>query len=182
MGNQQERTHLNNYLLGWLAGFIDADGSIKLAKQAYSHKKVKNYHYQPMIVFHSTNMRIMDKIEFFLKEKNLPHYCQDRFYQVQDEKGKKGNRFYRRITIYGFKRCKRFFQETQIELIGKKPQQKLMLAYINYRLSRPRGEKLTQVDVDYYKRMKSLNTLSKGELSPETTRQKGSKVIKNFKP
>jgi hypothetical protein len=181
MDNQQERTHLKKYLLGWLAGFIDADGSLMLAKQTYKRGEI-SCHYRPMIVFHNTNMQTMKKIEDILDHYKLPYYCQDRYYKTQVGKGEKQRRSYRRITIYGFKRCKKFFDVTEIKLIGKKDQQDLMLKYIDYRFSRPRGEKLTQVDIDYYEQMKQLNTLSKGELSPETTRQKGSKVIKNYKP
>ena len=177
--NQQERPHLNKFYSGWLSGVLDSDGCFQIAKQKYRGNR---YHYRPQIVFHNTNMVTMKAIEDLLKENKVGHYIQDRFYKLKVSKSKTGIRPYRRITIYGFKRCFNFLTCLKINCIGKRKQQDIMLEYINYRFSLKRGSPVRQLDTEYYLRMKEANTLSKGLVSPETIRQKGSRVISNYKP
>jgi len=183
MGNQQERQHLKKietqYLYGWLAGMIDSDGCLQLALQRYRKKK---FHYRPQIVFHGTNIAMMETIQSILKTKKIGHYVQDRFYSAPEKGGKKVRRPYRRITIYGFKRCLAFFEKMGIQLIGKARQQKIMLDYIRYRLSLKRGSPVTEKDTEFYLKMKKANSLSKGAVSPETIRRKGSRVVENYHP
>jgi len=167
MDNQQERSNFNK---GWLAGVIDSDGCLQLVKQTYKKRNgsgEKTCHYRPQIVFHNTNLVYMTHVAYILRKHNIAFYVEDR--NEYKNFGTRDKRPYVRITIYGFKRCKKFFDNTGIQLIGKAVQQKIMLDYIDYRLSLKYGSPVTEKDVEYYEKMKKANHQFKGEIPRDYT-------------
>ena len=119
-------------LLGWLAGIIDGEGCLQLAKQKYKDK----FHFRPQLVIGNTNPIIIDKLVEIARSNNLPVYLLNRSFVAQNSRAE-----YVILQVMGLKRIKQWLEVVSPYLFGKKEQAKIILDYINYRLSLPNPAK-----------------------------------------
>ena len=161
IGNQQERSSFNK---GWLAGIIDGEGHITLARQPYRSK----HHYRPMITVGNTNPLIIKKIVDIAQENNLPVYV------FTPKPGIKSKRTYWRIQLIGIKRCAKWAEFLRGSLVGKNEQLDILDKYISYRLSipintSPKSINVSEKDEMFKDRMMKANNLYKGEILNDYT-------------
>ena len=110
---------------GWMGGIMDGEGTIMMARHAQANT------YFPRLQMGNTNYFICKQFVEILREFEIPFHV---FYEKS--KNSKHKSVWR-ITIHGFKRVKKFLDIFTPYLFGKKEQSKLILDYINERLSLP---------------------------------------------
>jgi len=165
MDNQQERSHFNK---GWLAGIIDGEGCLQLAKQRYKGK----YHYRPLISIGNTNPEIIEKVIEIAKE-NKPYYVLNRKKPAFRSKRESWV-----VSSFGFQRCKVWLEYLGDSLQGKNVQARLMKEYIDYRLSLPHAYDVTEKDDNYKKAISEANQRFKGEIPNDYTPSRTDNVRK----
>jgi hypothetical protein len=161
MGNQQERS---SYEKGWLAGIIDGEGHITLARQPYRSK----HHYRPMICIANTNYGIIEKIVEIAKNNYLPVYV------FSPKPAPKSKRKIWRVQINGLKRTKIWADYLTGQLVGKKEPLNILSRYIDYRLSIPMNTisgsiNVSEKDEAFKKEMMEANHKYKGEILNDYT-------------
>lgn len=141
MENQQRKALLD---IGWLAGIVDGEGHITLARQV--GKTSRGYYYRPMIMVGNTNPVIVSKVLEVTKQIGLPRY-------VLIKRAWKNEKWAINFTyqIVGLKRCELFLRTLLPYLSGKQLVAEIVLSYIEYRKQREKGT-LNEHD-DSYKRL-----------------------------
>lgn len=154
--NQPLSSHLDK---GWLAGIIDGEGCLQLARQRYRNQ----IHFRPQIVIGNTNPSIIDNIVKIAKANDLPVYVMTREKPAFRSKRKSWV-----MQIMGLKRCQKWIEYIGDELVGKKQQAEIMKDYIDYRLSQPPAHSkfntFGEKDFQFKERITKANQLYKGEL------------------
>lgn len=117
----------------WLAGFADADGSIRLKKGAKNEKKGQNS-LIPHIAFHNTCVMTCNRI-VELVTKIVPIKTSAR------KRGSKAHAECAGIEIYGMKRCEPLLMALLPYLITKKVEAELLLKFIERRTARDHRNK-----------------------------------------
>lgn len=125
MDNQQLSSEAK---LGWLAGIIDGEGCIQLAKQKYRDK----IHYRPQLVIGNTSKEIIEAIVSIAQEHNLPVYLMNRMYAAKNSTSTTAV-----VQIMGLRRVQKWLSLIKPYLFGKRRQASIVLRYIDHRLSQP---------------------------------------------
>lgn len=128
----------------WLGGIIDGEGSIMMTSQRMNNGHIK---YQPVIQISNTDDAIIAKsIEeiskftgsFIIEKKTKNFIAKD-------------------IKVKGHKRCKTLLPELIPHLYGRKHEKAvLLLEWILYRETQPFNYESTQVDHDYYDKIRRI--------------------------
>ena len=141
MGNQQER-------LAWLAGIVDGEGSITMAKNP-TNKKGK-YTIRPLVNITNSSVAALRLIEQICEEQGLAYYIK------WLEPGKSGRKqWIWRLNVYGQKRVKRFLEIILPYLVIKKEHGLLLYEWCVGRIAMPgRGQNKLYTDSDYDVRRK----------------------------
>jgi hypothetical protein len=130
--------------ISWLFGMLDGDGMVGISKLSF-----KSIKYRPHIEFFNTDVKIIEKIKFFLNQYNIPFYIRG------DNKNRNKTKYI--ILISGAKRCKKFI-DTLIEFAEvKKKRLEILNTFINSRLSRPHQSPYSDEEILCYERLKLLN-------------------------
>lgn len=122
MDNQQPSSFFDK---GWLAGIIDGEGCLQLAKQKYKDR----FHYRPQISISNCNPLIIEKIREICIKNGLSFYAITRL-----PKGKMRITNYV-VQIFGLKRCLKWIEFIDGSLVGKQKQLDIMKKFVSYRLS-----------------------------------------------
>ena len=122
MDNQQPSSFFDK---GWLAGIIDGEGCLQLAKQKYKDR----FHYRPQISIRNCNPLIIEKIREICIKNGLSFYAITRL-----PKGKMRITNYV-VQIFGLKRCLKWIEFIDGSLVGKQKQLDIMKKFVSYRLS-----------------------------------------------
>lgn len=148
-GNQQPSSTAK---LGWLAGIIDGEGCLQLARQKYKDR----YHFRPQIVIGNTNTEIITEIVAIAKAHNLPVYVMDRHYAAQNSLCTT-----QVIQIMGLQRVSSWLSVVSPYLVGKKKQAEVLQHFIKYRLSQPKPFKgsntFGEKDLDFRSQLDKAN-------------------------
>lgn len=125
IGNQPPSSSIK---LGWLAGIIDGEGCLQLAKQKYRDR----FHYRPQIVIGNTNPKIIEEIRNIAKEFELPIYILEKRYRAMNSTS-----MTEVVQIMGLKRVQKWLEIITPYLIGKKEQAIIVKNFIQHRLEQP---------------------------------------------
>jgi len=154
--NQQPSSYFDK---GWLAGIIDGEGCIQLARQPYRGK----HHYRPMFSISNTNPHVIDNIVRISKANDLPVYVMTR------KKAAIGSTCPTYVMqIIGIKRMQKWLEYIGDSLVGKDRPLQVMREYIEYRLSLPKTttpgvHNVSEKDEIFKERMTQANRLHKSE-------------------
>lgn len=133
----------------WLAGFADADGSIRLKKGAKNVKKGQNS-LIPQITFHNTCVMTCNRIAE-LVVKIVPIKTGARKRSSKEHASCAG------IEIYGMKRCEPLLRLLLPYLITKRIEAELLLKFIERRTARAhRNKPYESEDYETYEAVKYL--------------------------
>lgn len=117
----------------WLAGFADADGSIRLKKGAKNQKKGQNS-LIPHVTFHNTCVMTCNRI-VELVTKLVPIKTGSR------KRTSDGHARCAGIEIYGMKRCEPLLRALLPYLVTKRIEAELLLKFIEHRQAREHRNK-----------------------------------------
>jgi hypothetical protein len=134
----------------WLAGFADADGSIRLKKGAKNEKKGQNS-LIPHITFHNTCVMTCNRI-VELVVKVIPEIK-----TTARKRSSKEHALCAGIEVYGMKRCEPLLRELLPYLATKRVEAELMLKFIERRKAREhRNKPYESEDYRIYEAIKYL--------------------------
>lgn len=138
--------------LGWLAGIIDGEGCLQLAKQKYRNI----YHFRPQLSVSNTNPIIIQEIVRIANKNGLPVYVMDRGYATKNSLCT-----VQTLQIMGLKRMEHWLSVLAPYIVGKRQQVEIIREYIKYRLSLPNPAKgivrFGQQDLDFRARIDKAN-------------------------
>jgi len=152
MDNQQERLAKNFIDIGWLTGMIDGEGSIRMArrKRRNEHRKGR-INYVPEVTISNTSKEAMERFRGICQGYRIGgHLC---LHSVQTKSWK--TRW--SIKICGLKRCNKMLHLISDHLTIKTKQARIVMEWIDYRLSLPKKSHHTEKDTVYYDKVKELN-------------------------
>lgn len=155
MDNQQLSSFFDK---GWLAGIIDGEGCLQLAKQKYRDR----LHYRPQISISNCNPLVIEKIREICIRNGLSFYAITRL-----PKGKMKLTNYV-VQIFGLRRCLKWIEFLDGNLVGKQKQLEIMKRFVAYRLSiEPSYKKgfrsFGQEDENFKSEMNRANSLYRTE-------------------
>lgn len=168
MGNPQPKVH--EWEIGWLAGFIDADGSIHFSVQS-RQKADGTAYYSPYIQIANTDVPTLARVTDLLERMGLPvhvHWKENK-QGFQRKTGQKRKQWYTRAV--GMKRCERWLSALLPYFTTRNEQAELMLEFIHSRLSHE-GNAI-KGDTRYSEREMAIITTVRNKnrgLGSETTR------------
>ena len=151
MDNQQER-------LIWLAGLIDGEGYLGINKTRRDNR-FSGYQMTPRLIIVNTNQDVLQVVTQTLDEYGLAYYVGWR------KPGVYKARYWKwALEVSGVKRLSRFLPVVLPNLVCKKPQAELLLAYCQDRLSRTTERfnnkglaKYSEQDLQVWEAIKALN-------------------------
>ena len=167
MGNPQPK--VQEWEIGWLAGMLDADGSIMIN----SHRKHGGKIYvEPHIAIYGTDVPTLNKLTNILERMELAHYADWNGNAHGFKKATGQKRRLWRLKVVGLKRCDRFTRAFMGFLTTKQPQLELLVEFVNRRLSKSlpgRGRALPDYDEREINIVNEIRILNRG-LGSETKR------------
>lgn len=111
--------------LSWLAGFLDGDGSISIAKR----NRGKNVNMKPYVVFSNSDPLTIEEVAKILTDNHVGHYVS---WTKQRGLGTKPRGA---VSVFGFKRVLSLLELLIPHIRGNKKQQaEITKAWIEYRL------------------------------------------------
>ena len=134
MDNQQAKVSDNE--IGWLAGFLDGEGSFMLMQRP--DRRVKTPHkvydrrklWAPRICVANTHIPTLNHVTNLLDRLGLPYHISWRQFTTREYKTAWD------LRVQGLKRCYRWLIQIAPYLVTKKRQAELMLDWINSRKER----------------------------------------------
>jgi hypothetical protein len=160
MDNQQVRLLNNDPELSWVAGIIEGEGHIGLAK-----KTKGDFQYMPRIMITNTDETLLDELGKILRDKNLAFYrrrqdIDDRMIRKIGNKVIKRNRKLSEVCICGVSRVRRLLEAIIPYIRGEKKARAIIVRdFCKNRMSQYKGKKpLPYTDLDHklYKDFRSL--------------------------
>lgn len=141
MDNQQERLHFN---IGYLLGLIDGEGSYQLSVDYGKRRKDggRKRYFTPQTSIFNSDPRIIDKCVEILKELDIT-------FHVWTPKLTKGHTPVTRIVVHGIGRNKKLLDIVTKYPHGKLERAKLLLAFVDRRLSIPKEELGSSIEESY---------------------------------
>lgn len=131
--------------LAWLAGFLEGDGSIILAKQRMGKNRVI---YTPSISLSNTDHTLIEQCSKILEDYKIGHYFTSK---------KTRNGISRVILVKGFKRTKKLLPLIIPEMYGKKKLQAIyLLEWINSREATGNNNTYIERELELFEKIKSL--------------------------
>jgi len=118
--------------LGWLAGIIDGEGCITLARAQKKHHENTPW-FLPLIHISNTDPYIISEIVRIMRKYELPFWLQHR------RTGKYANKNLYLVMIDGMKRVKKLLDVVIPYLIGKKEEAVTVREFIQYRSDKHGG-------------------------------------------
>jgi hypothetical protein len=134
--------------LGWLIGAIDSDGSYVLSKQ--HHHKNKTLYLFPSIEITNDSEGFILNCDRVIKE----------WFKVGayiSPKPRKNGKLEYKISLGGMKRLHKALPVLAANEVAKKKQAKLLLEYVNNRMTVNRGTPVTDRDIEIAISLRSLN-------------------------
>jgi hypothetical protein len=150
MDTQQNRQSAGKISLQWLAGFVDGEGCIRVQSRKVKHGKKW---YVPEISVSNTDLKTMEEISLFLKEKNIGHHLENQSLKRTTECGYKPQY---RLMIAGLKRGKKFLEILSPHLVTKRQQAEVLKEFIEYRLSVPQNTPYSEKEDLWAKELSDL--------------------------
>ena len=155
MDNQQLSSFFDK---GWLAGIIDGECCLQLAKQKYKDR----LHYRPQISISNCNPLMIEKIRENWIRNGLPVYA----ITIRPKGKMKLTNYFGQI--FGLRRCLKWIEFLDGNLVGKQKQLERMKRVVAYRLSiEPSYKKgfrsFGQEDEDFKSEMNRANALYRTE-------------------
>lgn len=135
--------------LGWLIGAIDSDGSYILSKQ---------YHHKSKVLYLFPSVDITNDSEEFIL--NCDRVIKEQFKvgAYISPKPRKNGKLGYKISLRGMKRLHKALPVLAANEVAKKKQAKLLLEYVNNRMTINRGTPVTDRDIEIAIYLRSLNS------------------------
>ncbi len=147
--NQQERL---SFQIGYLLGIIDGEGHLGLRSQ---RQRGGTLQISPVLQIVNCEKELIDLVAGYMKELGLPVYI------VYRKSNKLHHRDTYAILLKGMKRLSKVLEVIMKYPFVKYKRAKVLKEYIDYRLSRPKKEKYTEKEMEFFKRMTILNTVGR---------------------
>lgn len=131
--------------LAWLAGFLEGDGSIILAKQRIGKNRII---YTPLVNVTNTDHSLIEYVSKIMKEYQIGHYFTAR---------KTKNGISKVLLVKGFKRVKKLLPLIIPEMYGKRKQQAIcLLEWIHSRELTGNNHTYTEHEMELFEKIKEL--------------------------
>jgi len=124
MGNQQGNA--DDFDIGWLAGFIDGEGSFNIHRRDYA-KGQRGY--RPWFTVANTHAETLSRVTSILDALGIAYHVAWSHDRVR------GRRALWRVTITGLKRMERWLTVIGPRLFTKRCQAELLLRFVQLRLA-----------------------------------------------
>jgi len=169
MGNPQPKDQdsgsvVQDWEIGWLAGMLDADGSIMMnrhQKRRLAKPPHERVYLEPYVFFYGTDVPTLHKIDDILCRLRLAHYIS---WNANSHGYKKSTGQKRRlwaIRAVGFKRAHALLVTITPYLTTKRPQADLILQWTRIRLAMPtngqRRKPYTSEEIGLVDRIRNMN-------------------------
>lgn len=131
MDNQQGKNLVD---IGWLAGFIDGEGSFYFNKA--KKWRQEGHVWVPRIKVANTDYPTLEQVKRILTDHGFAFYVEERQQKTFNVQGKR-NKPYWQVQIYGPKRCLKFCIWIAPYLFTKRREAEVVAEYCRLRLARP---------------------------------------------